>query len=239
MSSVIHVALAANQLSESFRNARFDSPKNFIVLRNGRSLLEHTLISNLKHSVGEKVCLLPREQLTSRQMLHLKRALDIEGLQVTFIGVPETPSAFATLLWAADFLDENPVRVVPGDALVRTTVEPWADSNRIMPYLVVAQSAEDRWGFVDVDPSNRLRGFEPKNPISNLIATGEYGFTKGSSILDIAKPLLSKQPMKHPHIGQVFLLTEKEGSAQVVSSSGFIPLASPGDVRAFDSSSST
>ena len=230
---MVTIALAANELSESFRKAKFVQPKNFIDLPNGRFLLEHVLLENMNPDSDANYCVVPRNQLNHEKLKAIsKRMLDF-GLEVEFIGAPKTPSAFSTLLWAADLLSSQPVRVVPGDAVVSWEVpKDQAELTDSQPYLISSTSSDDRWAFIEVDKTNQLANFEPKNPISNKIATGEFGFPSGMDLLGWASSVFMSNQSSHPHIGQLLWFTCGT-SVRVIEAKRFTPLASPGDVRDF------
>ncbi len=237
--NTINVALASNQLSSKFVRAGFSEDKNFIQLPNGMSLLETVLKHNFKSLEGELLVVVPQHQIGLPQLVTIKDRMREVGLSVHFLGAPKTPSAFSTLLWAADFIGTSPLRVLPGDALVSRpkSLNRKPESSFLENYMLVSDGSEERWGFVKVADNGAINGFEAKNPISTTIFTGEFLISSGKLLSDLLPSvLLVKNQESHPHLGEVFMLSSEGQPRSAVSSLAFTPLASPGDVRKFSES---
>jgi hypothetical protein len=230
---MIHVALCANELEASFSRAGFSGPKNFIQLSNGKLLLETVLENNFANANGNLFAVVPKYQINSQNLLKISHSLSKKGIEVQFIGCPQTPSALASLLWAADSFGDHPIRVTPGDSLVTVSEEQPRPQH---DYMVIVEGHEERWGFVSLTPDGRVIEFASKNPISSRIFTGEFLLSHSGNLVRLASKLLSGKDTNHPHLGEIFCIGASSTTPAHLMASEFIPLASPGDVRRFESS---
>jgi len=228
----LNVALAANELAAEFARARFASQKNFISLPSGELLLEAVLRANRGNLDEEHVCVIPKHQIGSEPLKKIENSLREFGLEINFVGAPRTRSAFSSLLWASDFFRDDVLRVIPGDAIVRTASAE-NQTNEMAPYLVSARSTEDRWGFLEVDGQAKLISVEPKNPISDIIAAGEYVFENARDLISLSQSIFMDAQSRDPHLAQALKIIAGGSPIKVKAAAEFIPLASPGDVRAF------
>lgn len=235
---MINIALASNQLSSKFRKAGIFEEKNFIQFANGLNLIETVLENNFRSLEGELFAVVPKHQVQSPEILRARERLREFDLEVQFLGAPETPSAFSTLLWASDFFGDSALRVLPGDALVSRPSH--IDNERfekISNYMLVANGSEERWGFVKTGNCGEIYEFEARNPISTTIFTGEFMLHSASRLKELVPSiLLTGTTESHPHLGEVFMIASESEPRIAVSAETFIPLASPGDVRRFSDS---
>lgn len=236
--SDLHVILAGNRMRENFSSAGFELPKNFTDLGGGLSVIEACVLQVSSQS-SQIVCVLPKEDLLHASFSGTKDKFKDLGLEVDFIPIPETSSAVQSALWAADWMDGNPVTIVPGDVLIENYsahVDHWAAPN----YLVATRGFEERWGFVEVKGSE-LVSFKSKSAISDTIATGFYRFSNGEEFLSAAFDCLmawqEKVPLQIGHIAELVSF-EKTFSVFEIPDYDFKPVASAGDVRRFRTSSS-
>jgi hypothetical protein len=230
---MINVALCANELTSTFSRAGFSVPKNFIRLSNGKYLLETVLENNFSKAKGDLIAVVPQYQINSEELLKISNSLEERGLEIKFVGCPQTPSALASLLWAADSFGDHPMRVTPGDCLVTVSE---TDTRNDVDYMVTAEGHEDRWGFVSMSSDGKIIEFASKNPISSTIFTGEFRLSDSINVVRIATKLLSGQNQVHPHLGEIFLIGARSAQPAQLRAQTFIPLASPGDVRRFERS---
>lgn len=227
------MVLAANPLSELFEKAGFSRGKNFIELRTGRTVLEESLFRNL-NSDGLNLCLVPVEEFRSGSSSSIGKNLSFHGLDVEFVPVPKTKSAIHTLLWASDFLNNSPLRIIPGDAIIFD--QPWVkppDNSE----MIVTNGFEDRWGFVEVSEGGMLADFKAKTPFSNTISTGFYYFRNGVEVFEACEELVTSDLGNHRevalHIGDIarILSFGQPIETKFIEPDRFLPMASPGDVR--------
>lgn len=234
----LHVILAGNRMRENFKSAGFNLPKNFTDLGGGLSVIEACILQ-VSGQASRIVCVLPQEDLLHGNFPKTKDKLREIGIQVDFMPIPETSSAVQSALWAADWMDSSPVRIVPGDVLIENYsafASEWSAPN----YLVSTKGFEERWGFVEIE-GNELVSFKAKSAISDTIATGFYRFSNGEEFLSAAFDCLmawaEKSPLQIGHIAEL-VSSEKGFSVYEIPEHNFKPLASAGDVRRFRASSS-
>jgi hypothetical protein len=236
--SDLHVILAGNRMRENFSSAGFTLPKNFTDLGGGLSVIEACVLQVSSQS-SHIVCVLPKEDMLHASFSRTKDKLRDLGLNVGFIPIPETSSAVQSALWAADWMDRNPVKIVPGDVLIgnyNSYSAAWTAPN----YLVTTRGFEERWGFVEVQ-GGELVSFKAKSAISDTIATGFYRFSNGEEFLSAAFDCLmawrERGPLQIGHIAELVSF-EEAFSVYEIPDHDFKPLASAGDVRRFRTSSS-
>lgn len=232
---MICVYLASNPLRGQFQRAGFQMDKNFIELPSEKFLLE-VCIDREVSTKHQTVCIVPRDQLSKPEQTELESRLRERGSQVSFIGAPPTHSSISSLLWASDYLGKEPVMVLPGDAIL-SNLGNLTPKSGVECQVLTTVGFEERWGFVETDPSGNMVNFASKTAISNRIATGAFLFQDGSTLMGSAEEaLLAAETKDSPaHLGDVAQLLSGFGRVEAVEvpAESFIPLASPGDVRRY------